>query len=278
MTVSNTNIDFSSDPLANVAIETMPRFLGAALDYPAETVIDWHDHDVAQVIYAVSGAMRVRTAADLLIVPPTMAVWVAHNTQHRIAVSSAAAMRTLYVRQDVLRFGDERCRILVVTPLLRELVLAVMPVEIPTAGASRLERLFDLLIEELHRATELPLRLPLPEDRRIRPIAEKALADPGAITTISEWLAEALVSTKTAERLFRKDTGFTPSQWLRQARLMTAVEWLAEGRSVTSVALDLGYVTASAFTYMFRCSLGAPPIQFLKGGAHYGKKSITEEH
>jgi AraC-like DNA-binding protein len=33
---------------------------------------------------------------------------------------------------------------------------------------------------------------------------------------------------------------------------------------VTEVALDLGYATPSAFTYMFRRALGAPPSRFFE--------------
>jgi AraC-like DNA-binding protein len=38
---------------------------------------------------------------------------------------------------------------------------------------------------------------------------------------------------------------------------------LTEGRAVTSVALDLGYYSPSAFIAMFRRALGASPIRYL---------------
>jgi len=39
---------------------------------------------------------------------------------------------------------------------------------------------------------------------------------------------------------------------------MEALRRLAEGAPVTSVTLDLGYATPSAFAYMFRRALGHP--------------------
>ena len=40
--------------------------------------------------------------------------------------------------------------------------------------------------------------------------------------------------------------------WRQQLRLQKALELLAEGRPVTSVAIDLGYESPSAFIAMFR--------------------------
>jgi AraC-like DNA-binding protein len=98
-------------------------------------------------------------------------------------------------------------------------------------------------------------------------MVDEALANPGEITSISAWAGNTPASRKTVERLFLEETGLLPSQWLRQARLIKAVAALAQGRSVSSVALDLGYATPSSFTYMFRQALGVPPSKFLCGGA-----------
>ncbi len=90
-------------------------------------------------------------------------------------------------------------------------------------------------------------------------MAEGAVANPGGISSISAWADNAPASRKTVERLFVRETGLTPSQWLKQARLIFAVVALAKGHSVTSIALDLGYATPSGFTFMFRQALGIAP-------------------
>ncbi len=50
--------------------------------------------------------------------------------------------------------------------------------------------------------------------------------------------------------------------WRRQARLAAALIRLAEGDDVASVARALGYASASAFTAMFRQSLGKAPRDY----------------
>lgn len=254
--------DADFDPIAGLTPAAMPRFVGAALDYGAGTVLDWHDHPTGQLVFAASGALRLATADTAMLLPPSLAAWVPAGAVHRIAMAQPVAMRTLYVRPDAPPLPGERCRILGVTALLRELVLAAMPGAQPTPGSARERALFDLLAAEIAAAPEWPLALPLPRDRRIRRLAEAALEATGETGSVAAWIGGAAASPRTVERLFLRETGLTPGQWLRQARLMAAVARLAEGVSVTAVALELGYATPSAFAYMVRRSLGVSPGRF----------------
>ena len=51
-------------------------------------------------------------------------------------------------------------------------------------------------------------------------------------------------------------------QWRQQLRLLLALEWLSTPRSVTSIAIDLGYAGTSAFSYMFHQATGCTPSQW----------------
>jgi AraC-like DNA-binding protein len=53
------------------------------------------------------------------------------------------------------------------------------------------------------------------------------------------------------------------SLWRRQATLLAALPRLSAGAAVTTVALDLGYDSAPAFTTMFRQMLGVSPRGYL---------------
>jgi AraC-like DNA-binding protein len=50
--------------------------------------------------------------------------------------------------------------------------------------------------------------------------------------------------------------------WRQQARLIEALARLGAGEPVTTVAFDLGYESPSAFTAMFRRSLGVTPSRY----------------
>jgi AraC-like DNA-binding protein len=70
-------------------------------------------------------------------------------------------------------------------------------------------------------------------------------------------------SSRTLARLFVKETGLTFADWRRQARLLAGMALLAAGQPITSIALELGYESPSAFTAMFRRCLGEPPSRYV---------------
>jgi len=59
-----------------------------------------------------------------------------------------------------------------------------------------------------------------------------------------------------------QETGFNFTAWRQRARMLRSLEMLAAGLSVTAIALDLGYATASAFIGVFRRTFGATPAAY----------------
>ena len=52
--------------------------------------------------------------------------------------------------------------------------------------------------------------------------------------------------------------------WRQQARLLRGLEILAAGESVTSVAMQVGFETPSAFIAMFRRAMGTTPARYFR--------------
>ena len=71
-------------------------------------------------------------------------------------------------------------------------------------------------------------------------------------------------SKRTLERIFVRETGMTAGRWRQRQRLMEAMRRLAAGQDVTSVAMDVGYASVSAFVYAFRTQFGATPARYFK--------------
>jgi methylphosphotriester-DNA--protein-cysteine methyltransferase len=65
--------------------------------------------------------------------------------------------------------------------------------------------------------------------------------------------------------LFRLDAGMSFGRWRQQARLFAALEMLAQKKSVTEVAIAVGYDSVSAFIEMFRTMLGTTPQTYFRG-------------
>jgi len=251
-------------PSAVSHIDTMPQAVVAhARDLEAGDSILPHSHEKAQFIYASQGVMTVTTDRGAFFVPPQFAVWMPAGVVHRIHARGPVAMRTLYVRRDaILGLPDDVC-VLEVSRLLRELVLtAVSNSEAYTPDGPE-DRLMQVVLDQLREQRTAPLALAMPQDKRIRKVAEAMLSDPADDRGLEDWSRFAGTSPRTLARLFQSGTGMTFRAWRQQLRLQRALEMLTEGQAVTSVALDLGYDSPSAFIAMFRRALGASPTRYL---------------
>jgi AraC-like DNA-binding protein len=236
----------------------------------ADAHFEPHQHAWAQLAYCASGMLQVSAAAPgstsgevTYIVPPSRAVWIAPRAQHSVHVLEAAQFRTLYIDPSVAPPEWDGCRVLVVSPLLRELVPAL-----DEAGLAReRERLLTaLLLDELRGAAMQPLGVPLPPaqtgDKRLRALCEAVLRAPAQRATLAQWAADVGASERTMARLFREQLGTSYQQWRQQAVLAHALPLLARGLPVGRVAAASGYASESAFTAMFKAAMGQPPSRF----------------
>lgn len=239
-----------------------PRFRAERIRPQAGESYDWHSHDFGQLVSATAGSMYVGTPTRVLLLSPAMAIWIPPDIEHWMRYGANNEM--LYVdvnRREARQLGMD-CRILSMTPLLSALFAATLPENSRDRAGRHDDALHDLLRHELKSADDVPLSVAMPEDRRIRDLAQAAMETPGEIASVEAWLADAPASRKTVERLFVAETGMSPSRWLRQVRLMHAISLIASGEKVSSVALDMGYESPSAFSYMFRQALGVSPSFF----------------
>ncbi|MGP3372540.1 helix-turn-helix domain-containing protein, partial [Escherichia coli] len=96
----------------------------------------------------------------------------------------------------------------------------------------------------------------------IRHIADALFADPSDRTTLRQWAARLATSERSLARLVENATGLSFGRWRQQLHLMIALSQLAEGKSVQSVAGNLGYDSVNAFITMFKKALGKSPTQY----------------
>ncbi|EBY7415833.1 AraC family transcriptional regulator, partial [Salmonella enterica subsp. enterica serovar Alachua] len=155
------------------------------------------------------------------------------------------------------------CGILFVQPLLREIILRFVNQTPYPKGDPREERVAAVLMDELERAPAEPLRLPVPSDRRLMRLVDTLIDNPSIRLSLEEWGARVGASNRTLTRLFQRETGMSLGQWRQQLHVGLALQKLAEGKSVTNIALDLGYENASAFIAMFRRMLGTTPARYI---------------
>lgn len=218
-----------------------------------------HSHPRGQLIYAISGVMRVICSRDIWVVPPSQAVWVPPNQEHEVYFAGELSLRNLYVDPSVVVGLPERCSVLKVSSLLKELILKAAEIGDGYQPDSVGWRLMQVLLDELRQAAVTPLHLPMARDVRIMRVIEALLKEPGDSRDLEQWGLIAGASGRTLSRLFVSETGLTFAVWRKRLQLQEAIKRLDEGQQVTRIAFDLGYQSLSAFIEMFRKEMGVSP-------------------
>ncbi len=230
---------------------------GALMPLVHRERVDRHDHPHHQLVYPSHGILQVSTDAGCWVVPPHRAVWLPAGVAHAHQAHGTTQLRTVNFASDAV-FG--RPAVLAVSPLLREVIIALTASDAPSARRRRnLER---VALDQLHEVEELPLHLPVPADDRLRAIAEALADDPGDPRTLAEFGRAVGASERTLSRLFRDQTTMSFPRWRTQVRLHHALILLATGASVTTVAAACGYAGPSAFIEAFRNAFGTTPGRF----------------
>jgi AraC-like DNA-binding protein len=257
------------DPKTGVSISTL------AYEYPAGHTVAEHAHGSDQLIYATRGVMEISAGQSLWLTPPHLAVWIPAETRHRIRMPGAVSMRTLYLRRGLLPRAPETCTVLQISPLFRELVVEAVRTG-PLRTTNRLHcALRDLILSQLRSASPVPTFVRLPEDSRALAVAEAFIANQADAPSLDALCRKVGVSVRTIQRIFRREVGMSFEFWRRQVRLMKGIELLVAGRSVKTVAAEVGYRQPSAFVELFRQTLGTTPrawVATLEGQANEAEK------
>ncbi len=246
-----------------------------ARDYPDGFCVLAHAHPWSQLIHAVAGVMRVTTPQGTWVLPPDRALWVPPGIEHGLRMEGRVAMRTLFVAPEASALPAGSCKIVMVSGLLRELILAVIADSRDAAGANsrdrataaRIGHLQALILDELRQLDAQPLHIPVPAEPRLKAVCDALLADPGRNDTLDQWAESAGISSRTLARLFHSELGLRFVDWRQHVRLAEALARLARGTPVAVVAHALGYASPAAFAAMFRRTLGCAPRECMTHGS-----------
>ena len=230
-----------------------------------QTVVSAHSHSWGQLLYAHEGVLNIITSKGHYIIPPYRAVWVPPEETHEVSSLCGAEVSSVYIAIDEARSLDDKCYVLEVSPLLRELIAEALRQPNDYDWSGKTGRLFRTLRDQIASANEVPLNLPLPQDPRLLKICFLLQSQPDDKRSLEQWGRYVGASSRTLQRLFQKETGLSFRHWRQQLRLQIAIQRLATNKySITTIASALGYESSSAFISMFQEQLGITPGEYIK--------------
>lgn len=245
---------FNVDALSN-------QIIGIATDI-GQHDSGMHKHNKGQLLYAPAGCMSITLDGMQSVLPPTRAAWIPAGVMHCARMRNVVSYRSLYFSADLAKLLPTAVCIVEVNLLLQALIerMAFWDWYKPENEQNNTLMLF---CEELATAPVQQLHLPLPQDPRLEKwLATLMNADfpPPKLTQLQ---AEVGACSKTISRIFARETGMPYQAWRQQWRLLKAIELLAEGVRISTVAADLDFSSDSAFISFFRQHTGSTPAKYL---------------
>ena len=224
-----------------------------------------HSHHRGQLVALTQGLLIAETENQRWMFPSQRCAWTPPNCKHaaRSVGGAAGSMVDLH---------PEMCRGLPKTPCVfnsSELLFAIVHRMVGWDHSQPLntaqKHLITALRDEIRQPDQQPLRLTIPREERLARVADALLDDVGDDRTLDAWAHVAGMSRRTFMRAFLAEAGMSFGRWRQQARLFAALEMLAQRKSVTEVAIAVGYDSVSAFIEMFRTMLGTTPQTYFRG-------------
>jgi AraC-like DNA-binding protein len=227
---------------------------------------EWTTHPCHQLVYAAAGVLHLQVGDGEWLLPPQRAAWIRAGTRYRLHAAEPVALRVSCLPPALAEAPAKECGVFDVTALAREMLLAAVrwgPDR--TAGDDRANRFFlalaALAVEWVSESREY--RLPKAQSRELEAAMTYALENLTQEPTIDEAARIAEISPRTLARRFQEEASTTWRDFLHDARMMRAMEMLADRKnSVTDAAYGVGFNSLGAFTRAFVDFTGERPRDY----------------
>lgn len=238
------------------------QVFGAAFDS------GWRSFPGPYLLYASTGAFHLEVGRARWLLPPQRAAWVAANTELRLSAAGAGTTSSVLFRAGTIAPLGFSCRVFGVSALAREMLLYAMRWG-PGRDASELaaEAFFQALAAVCAELAAEPddMWLPRAASGELARAMDYTLANLADQPSFAEVAGAVSVSERTLARRFAEETAMTWSQFAHRARMLRAMELLADpAAKVIEVVDAVGFASISTFSHAFRAFTGEAPSSYRK--------------
>lgn len=227
-----------------------------------------HSHEKGQLVYVESGFQYITVNGKIYLLPQNYAAWIPPGAIHKTnSHSEKIKLMIMFADVDEHTSFYHEVNVFSVPTVLKEMIKYS-----EKWSKSMLhnpdEMLFlKALFNELPRFVEhsIKLHIRLPEDKRLsQPIGylHNHYHEDIKIEDLSE---VSLLSLRSLERIFKKETGMTLSKYQQVLRIIKSLELLSSGDlTISETAYEVGYKSVQAFTRSFQAVMQSRPTDFVK--------------
>jgi AraC-like DNA-binding protein len=222
----------------------------------------WHAHAGGQFTLVETGLSHLLTEAGTWIIPTHRVGWVPPGVRHASRSSGLTKGWVVLAPVEFARNLPKQVCVLRASSLMIASLERLTRLAAQDSDMHRL--LWKVVAAEMREARPEKLEVPMPSAPRMRKAVQTVLDAPTIAADLDSLAERAGMSRRSFTRHFHEETGLSFSRWRRAVIAHHALERIAAGHDVSTVAFAAGYESVSAFIAMFRRKYGASPGQFLR--------------
>jgi AraC-like DNA-binding protein len=221
------------------------------------------------LLAASRGALRLEVDGTTWSLPPARAALIHAGVSIQVTIPQRVTTASVLFDTTFTSPPPAMLAVVDLTPLARALLTECTQwTDEDTALDDYALAMFRALAEATWALADHPSPAQMPtgrsaEVRRALAITAERLADDPRLVDVAD---EIGLAPRSLARRFEQEIGMTWRAALRRLRVLRAIEQLAgTERSVTEIAMDVGYSSLSAFQSAFRDLVGQTPTEYRSG-------------
>ncbi|AZA76595.1 AraC family transcriptional regulator [Chryseobacterium sp. G0186] len=227
-----------------------------------------HQHDKGQLVYVESGFQYITIDERIYLLPQNHAAWIPSNTIHKTnSHSEKIKLMIMFADTDKKNNFYDEVNVFSVPPVLREMIKYAEKWSQHLTKDPDETIFLKALFNELPHFVEhsLKLHICLPKDQRLAKVIEHLHHQYNKEIKIENLGDLVLLSFRTLERIFKKETGLTLSKYQQMLRIIKSLELLSSGNfTISETAYEVGYKSVQAYTRSFQSVMQFRPTDFVK--------------
>ncbi|MGE8686782.1 MAG: AraC family transcriptional regulator [Achromobacter sp.] len=218
-----------------------------------------HASPWAELNFAISGIMELGIGGVTYLSPPQYAIWIPPHVEHCCQNEGEVHYACIDIPAAACAGLPDKPCTLEISPVMRAILADFERRGISYPDTPEDRRMAQIVIDQARQARAYASYLPSAADPVLAPILSALQQRPGDKRGAAHWAATAGITERTLLRRCQQRLGMSFNEWRQRLRVVSALGMLGEGRSVQSVARELGYSTPSAFIAMFQRLTGESP-------------------